>query len=235
MRHSVPGLYTFIGLILGRAYLIEDRDGLTIVDTGLSLTAPRIIRQLKKMGHQPDEVKRILITHGHPDHAGGLLKLKKSTGAQVIASPIDRPVIEGRQPLPGKAFERFRGLERLMRLPFIMPLGVVVDREVADGDTIAEVMGGLKVIATPGHTMGHVSFWQPEKRVLFCGDVMVNALGLRLPAAAFTVDMDENKRSVRRLAALDAGIVCCGHGSPITEDTPQVIRNFARKVSNEPA
>lgn len=231
MRHSIPGLYTFIGLILGRSYLIEDSDGLTIIDTGLSLAAPGIIKQLRATGHKPDEVKRILVTHGHPDHAGGLLKLKKSTGAQVIASAIDRPVIEGTQPLPGKAFERFRGLERLMRLPGIMPLGVVVDREVADGDTIAEVMGGLKVIATPGHTMGHVSFWQPEKRVLFCGDVMINVFGLRLPAGAFTVDMEENKRSVLRLAALDAAVVCCGHGSPITEDTAQVIRNFARKIS----
>jgi hypothetical protein len=63
---------------------------------------------------------------------------------------------------------------------------------------------------------------------------MINVFGLRLPAPAFTVDMDENKRSVRRLAALDAEVACCGHGRPVTDKTAQAIRNFARKVSNEP-
>ena len=229
MHQIIPDLYNFSGMILGRVYLIKDPDGLTIVDTALSFSVPRIVRQLREAGYKPRDVKRILITHGHPDHAGGLPKLKRITRAQVVASTIDCPVIEGRRPIPVST--PLARLQRLLPIPRMKLKGTKVDRTVTDGDTIPEVMGGLQVIATPGHTMGHVSFWQPERRMLFCGDVMINVGELILPAAPFTVDMEENKRSVRRLAALDTQTLCCGHGTPIAGDAAGAIKAFADKLS----
>src|SRR5205823_91211 len=108
--------------------------------------------------------------------------------------------------------------------------GTTVDRVVEDGETLAEVMGGLGVIATPGHTPGYISFWQPDRRILFCGDVIAAGLGIRLPSPTWTVDMDENRRSIKRLAGLDAAIVCFGHGHPLAQDAAQRVRNFARRV-----
>jgi glyoxylase-like metal-dependent hydrolase (beta-lactamase superfamily II) len=105
-----------------------------------------------------------------------------------------------------------------------------VDREVGDGEVLPEVLGGLTVVATPGHAPGHIAFWQPERRLLFCGDVIFRLPNLRLPFSFFTVDMEENKRSIRKVAALEPAIVCFGHGRPLREHTAAAIHAFARKV-----
>ena len=108
--------------------------------------------------------------------------------------------------------------------------GITVDRTVTDGDVI-DSLGGLRVIATPGHAPGHVSYWQPERRILFTGDVMMHLFGkLRLPFGAYTVDMEENKRSIQKVARLEPLIACFGHGKPLTQNTSAVIKAFAQRI-----
>jgi glyoxylase-like metal-dependent hydrolase (beta-lactamase superfamily II) len=107
--------------------------------------------------------------------------------------------------------------------------GTPVDRTVTDNEIISDVLGGLHVVATPGHSPGHISFWQPERGILFTGDVLMNLMGLRLPFAAFTTDMTQNKRSLARIAALKPPILCFGHGTPLTQDTAARLRTFAEK------
>ncbi len=92
------------------------------------------------------------------------------------------------------------------------------------------MLGGLHVLFTPGHSPGHLTFWQPEKRIAFIGDVLFHVMGIRLPLGFLTVDMAENKRSVKRVAELDAQIVCFGHGDPVMQNTAQQIRDFARQI-----
>lgn len=231
MKQILPGFYTFTGLLVGRVYMSDDPDGITIIDTGLDLAADRIVNQLGEAGRKPSDVKRILITHAHPDHIGGLPKLKAATGAEVICSAGERPVIEGKIPIPLPPRERVPGIWRLMPMsPRMLPT-VPVDRELMEGDVLSDVMGGLHVVATPGHAPGHLAFWQPEHKLLITGDVLMRMFGrLRLPFAAFTFDMDEDKRSIKKLAAFDAEIVCFGHGEPITKNTAEVIRGFAHRV-----
>jgi glyoxylase-like metal-dependent hydrolase (beta-lactamase superfamily II) len=230
MRQIAPGLHYFTGLVVGRVYLIEDPDGLTIVDTGLSLAANRVVKQLRSAGHKPRDVKRILITHAHPDHVGGLPKLKAVTGAQVLASAIERPVIEGKIPVPRPPGSGLSPAARLIRVPSTRLKPTPVDREIAAGETLDEVMGGLEVVFTPGHAPGHLSFWQPGRRILFCGDVLMNILGLRLPLPIVMVDMDLNKRSIGRLAELEPSIICFGHGNPLKQGAARKLRDFARRV-----
>ena len=230
MKQIIPGLHMFTGLFFGRVYLIKDNDGLSIIDASIESAPDKIVRQLKAAGHQPSDVKRILITHAHPDHIGGLPKLKQLTGAEVITSAIERPVVEADDAVPRVAEEKVSGLGRLMRPKETIMPGTPVDRVVEEGTRLPEVMGGLEVLATPGHADGHVTFWQPEKRIAFCGDVIMHMFRLSLPFAAFTVDMEENKRSIRRLAELDAEMICFGHGEPLMKQTAQTIRAFARKV-----
>lgn len=231
MKKIIPNLYTFTGLIAGRVYMIQDPDGLTIIDTGIASAADKIIKQLEKAGHSPTDVKRILITHAHPDHVGGLPKLKEITGAQVITSTIERPILEGKVPIPLPPREQLSGIARLINPPPQTLKGPPVDREVNDGDTIPEVMGGLQVVAAPGHTLGQIAFWQPQKRVLICGDAMANLLKLRLPFAAFTVDMDQARHSIQRLDTLQPRILCFGHGNPLRKNTAQTLANFARHIA----
>ena len=231
MRQIVPGVYTFTGLLLGRVYLIDDPDGLTIVDAGIAPAAPRIIRQLAAAGHRPSDVRRILITHGHPDHVGGLPKLQALTGAPVFTSARERPIVEGKAPVERVPEDKVTGIARLMRpgSATFLP-GTPVARELADGEILPEVMGGLQVCATPGHTSGHIAFWQPERRILFCGDVLLRLPRLGLPFRAFTVDMEEDKRSIRRVAELRPAVVCFGHGRPLTERAAERLRAFAASV-----
>jgi glyoxylase-like metal-dependent hydrolase (beta-lactamase superfamily II) len=231
MKAILPGFYTFTGLVVGRVYMSEDPDGITIIDTGLELAADRILNQLSAAGRKPTDVKRILITHAHPDHIGGLPKLKAATGAEVICSVGERPVVEGKIPIPRLPPEGMPGIWRLMPMKPQTVKGTPVDRELMEGDVLPEVMGGLHVISTPGHAPDHISFWQPERKLVIIGDVMMRLFGrILLPIAAFTVDMDEDKRSVAKLAGYDARVVCFGHGAPITQNAAEVIRAFARKV-----
>jgi glyoxylase-like metal-dependent hydrolase (beta-lactamase superfamily II) len=228
-----PDLYSFTGLVLGRVYLVIDPDGLTIIDAGLWFAPGQIVEQLRAAGYKRGDVKRILVTHAHPDHVIGLPRLQQMTGAQVIVSAVERPVVEGKTPVLSSPIDKITNLAGL-RSPFrIMLKGTCVNHEVMDGDILDEVMGGLRVIATPGHTPGHVSFWQPERRILFCGDVISNGAGMRLPSPAWTVDMEENKRSIQHVAALEPSLVCFGHGDPLRQDAAQAIRSFAKQAAPE--
>jgi glyoxylase-like metal-dependent hydrolase (beta-lactamase superfamily II) len=145
---------------------------------------------------------------------GGLAKLQSETGAQVVAHPLEWPVIAS------KVVETPRST-------------APVRCEVQGGETVPEVLGGLRVIFTPGHAPGHVCFWQPDRHLLFCGDVLMRLPRLRLPFAAFTVDMAENKRSIKKIAELNAEVVCFGHGQPLMRDTASQLRAFAAKFEKE--
>jgi glyoxylase-like metal-dependent hydrolase (beta-lactamase superfamily II) len=232
MHRIIPGVYSVRGLPLGRVYVIEDPDGLTVIDTSLVLAPYQLGRQLAALGRSIGDIRRILITHAHPDHIGGLRALKALTGAEVVASEVEQPVIEGKMPIPRKPLKGLSRRDRLLRPPRITLRGTPVDRPVRHGEVLSDVLGGLQVIATPGHTPGHVSFWQPALGIVFCGDVIAAARGMRLPSHDWTVDMAENRRSVRKLADLNARIVCFGHGAPLTHNTARLIADFARKVDD---
>jgi glyoxylase-like metal-dependent hydrolase (beta-lactamase superfamily II) len=105
-----------------------------------------------------------------------------------------------------------------------------VDRALSGGETL-EIMGGLQAVFTPGHAPGHLAFWQPQQRLLFCGDVMFNLTKMGLPFRLVTVDMAEDKRSIQKLAKLDPAIICFGHGNPVTENAAERLRALAQQVS----
>ncbi len=103
MKEVVAGVYTFEGLMVGRVYLLEGGEGLTLIDTSIGSAGKKILKQLQAAGHQPKDVKHIIITHAHPDHVGSLKMLKEATGATVIASAFEKPVIAGEMAIPRPA------------------------------------------------------------------------------------------------------------------------------------
>jgi glyoxylase-like metal-dependent hydrolase (beta-lactamase superfamily II) len=218
MKQILPKLHDFSGLIMGHVYCIEDADGLTLIDTGLGLAAPRVLAQLQAWGMQPRDVKRILITHAHPDHTGGLPALKQATGAQVICSAIEKPYVEGKKPTLRKGRKNGQTMK-----------GTPVDRTVSDGDGL-DIFGGLQVVATPGHTLGQVAYWQPQLGVLICGDTMMNLLRLSTPIDAFTADMAMARQSIAKVAALQPRVVCFGHGPVLMEDAARKVQAFAETL-----
>ena len=224
MQQILPGLYTFTGLFAGRVYAIEDSDGFTLIDASIPPAGAKIIKQLANAGHLPSSIKRILITHAHPDHVGSLPFLQEKSGAQVMASALEAEVIEGKTAVPRRATNP--------RPPETKYPGSPVNHILSDGEIIAEVMGGLQAIHTPGHAPGHLAYWQPEKKVLFCGDVIFRIpRNMRLPFAMLTVDMAENIRSIGRLATLQPQLICFGHGQPLIVKASKKLNEFVLKVA----
>jgi glyoxylase-like metal-dependent hydrolase (beta-lactamase superfamily II) len=199
-------------------YLLIDPDGLTLIDAGLPGSHRKILRYLAGLGYASGDLKRILITHADFDHVGGLAPLKAATGARVFASPVEALAIaEGHasRPLkPRSAITKF--LFDLMAGLF-KPAPVKVDELLADGQ-ILPVLGGLRIVETPGHTPGHISLFAPAAGILFCGDSIVSGeTGLRGSSGANNWDQAKSDESVRKQATLGARILCSGHG-PVVMD-----------------
>lgn len=221
MKSIAPNLYQLTKPLMVNMYLIEDTDGLTLIDTSLASAGKWIIKVIEKSGWKASDLKRILITHAHMDHVGSLKYLKEKTGARVYASAIEKEVIEGRIPVP----TRPKGL----RMPTMWIDGPQVDQVICEGDVLPEVMGGLQVLETPGHAPGHLTFWHPQRKLAIAGDVLFHVLGLSLPPGPLTVDMEQDRHSVGRLAGLSPDVLCLGHGAPIVSNTAERLRQFAVK------
>lgn len=212
----VPGIHRVDG-VTSNVYLIVEEDELTVVDTGLPGSGPRILDYIRKLGRGPEMVRRILLTHQHADHVGGAAVLAQATGAEVVAHSLDAPAIAGKaaRELPRNAV--MAGVFRLLLIPRLRP--VAVTRMVEDGETLPVLAGegGLRVVATPGHTRGQVAFYAPGRRMLFAGDAYAHGRERVVPPPGmFTLDMAEAKRSMARLAALEVEASLPGHGQPVT-------------------
>lgn len=193
------------------AFLVN-ADVLTLIDTGTPGGASAIYDAIRATGRAPTDVKRILITHRHADHAGNAAELARITGAEVHVSPADAPFLsEGReQGLPEAATPLGRAMVPYVR--FALPWRL---EPVAATPTLVEgaAVGPFRVIETPGHTAGHVSLLWEERGVLFTADAAANLTGVGPHPAAD--DPAGARASFRRLAGLDFDAACFGHGRAI--------------------
>jgi glyoxylase-like metal-dependent hydrolase (beta-lactamase superfamily II) len=191
-------------------YLILEADGLTLIDAGLAKSGPKVaLEAIQKLGREPKDLKRILFTHSDPDHTGGAAELKQISGSSLQASPHEASMMAQGQ--PGRpANNAFVRLMVGLMMPRITPQAADVTLE--DGQE-TPVLGGLRVINTPGHTPGHVSFYSSSQKILFAGDSMRSANGkLNFGVGPFTWDLETGIESVRQQAKLKVDLVCCGHG-----------------------
>lgn len=222
MQKIVSGVYTFTGLMVGRVYLLTEGDGLTLIDASIPSAGKKILAQLTAAGFSAENLRRILITHAHPDHVGAIPDIVHAARAQLIVPERERAVVDGERPI-----ERAAGW---LKPPQTVLKDMKADATLADGDVLPNVLEGLEAIHTPGHAPGHTAYWQPQRRILFCGDAIFNAPSTRLPLNMLTVDQAENIRSIAKLEALKPNVICFGHGKPITTNAAQRLTAFARKV-----
>jgi glyoxylase-like metal-dependent hydrolase (beta-lactamase superfamily II) len=193
---------------VGRAFLVEHRGVLSLVDTGAPGSGARIRSILWRAGRRPEDVRQILLTHCHGDHAGTAARLRKELDAPVVVSAADAGVVRGRDPYPfppaawGRA--AYGWLSRYRRLE---------PDSVVEGPT--EVDGGLRLLPAPGHTEGHSVVWAPDLRALFLGDAVWNLGRLGASWRAFTQDYDRNVESLSELADLPTEVLLFGHGPPV--------------------
>jgi glyoxylase-like metal-dependent hydrolase (beta-lactamase superfamily II) len=225
----VPGVHSIERVRMAHAFLVEG-EGLTLIDTGMRGSGEAVMNALAGLGRRLSDLRHIIISHHHFDHAGSLARLAEMSQATVSVHTADAPYVRGDAPRPPFKRVGFSGwfLRPFMGL-FPQAEPCRVDRELEDGDEI-EAAGGLKVIHAPGHTPGHIALLMPTKRILFAGDAALNVLGLRPPMAMATEDMAQAKESIRRMAALDFDIACFGHGGIMRKDAVLRFRRFAEKL-----
>ena len=221
----IPNVH-LIPNIVANPYLIIDPDGLTLIDAGLPGSHRKILGYLASLGYKSADLKRILITHADFDHVGGLAPLKAATGARVFASPVEaRAIAEGHASRPLKPRSAITKLLFDLMAGLFKPAPVQVDELLSDGQ-ILPVLGGLRVVETPGHTPGHISLFASSAGILFCGDSIVSGEdGLHGSTGANNWDQAKSDESVRKQAALGAHILCSGHGPVVMDATgkfPQV-------------
>lgn len=207
-------------------------DTLTLVDTGFKGRSVHILKEIARLGYSPTDVTRIIITHHHADHVGSLAALKEVTQAKVIAHHADAPYIDGSLPQPGPAKPEWLSdkLAPFQELWSTAP--VAVDALVTDGDELP-IMGGIKILHTPGHTPGSISLFLEKEGLVIVGDVLSHTAGLSLPSRAFTINLVQEIQSIRRVASLDFNFICFGHGLAITHKAHQTVIDFAGRIESK--
>ncbi len=205
--------------VVANPYIIVDADEVTVIDVGIPRSEKKILDYIAGLGKSARDVKHIILTHSDLDHVGSLAALQKATGARTYSSHIEADAIAAGKPsreIKPSGFSVRRILFALMG-PFMKATPFPVDEILKDG-AILPMLGGLRVIETPGHTPGHISLFAPDVGILFCGDSMVtDKNGIHGSRAGLTWNDARARESERKQAGLGAQIVCSGHG-PVVKD-----------------
>lgn len=227
----MPRLH-FIRLPVGHSYLWLDPDGLTLIDTGLPGSAPLIADAIRQTGHQPADLRRLVLTHFHADHIGSAADIAGWGQAEVFAHHADAPFIRAvaAGPAPDLTDREQPIYDQVMsQIPADPVIPPRIDREVADGDELGFGDGAVAV-AVPGHTPGSIAVHLPQHQVLFTGDAAARRPDGTVTCGVFNVNPAQAAASLRRLASLHTTIACFGHGEPLTLDGASELQAAARRL-----
>ncbi|MGB3617270.1 MAG: MBL fold metallo-hydrolase [Catalinimonas sp.] len=199
-------LYLVDGTEASHVYLLQLPNHTVLIDTCIPGKADTILEECATLGIAPEQITDIILTHHDVDHLGNAAALRERCGAKLWVSPLDAPYVRRER--------RWLGIRRAMEvtIPWKVP---EVDALLTPGETL---FGAVEVLATPGHTPGHISLlWED---VLIAGD-LVGTIRSKKPED--TVSLLPNfltwnravlERSVRQVGKRDFTWVCPGHGVP---------------------
>jgi glyoxylase-like metal-dependent hydrolase (beta-lactamase superfamily II) len=210
------------------AFLLDDGNGITLIDALYDDDGQMILDEIRAMGRQPSDLKNIIATHAHRSHIGGIAELKRKTNARVYSHEWEVGIVEGQRKATKVSIWPKAPLAAY-KLQFGLAIGYdghkpcIVDQSLKEADHV----GPLTIVSTPGHTPGCLSFYWPEKKALFVGDVIVTWPRVEAGWAGLTLDMPQNVRSVGKLSDFgDCEIVGVGHGEPIPHGGIEVLKQL---------
>ena len=216
----VPGVHAVPGIKWSRAYLLVENDQLALIDAGppMSGSASRVFAYIESIGRRPEELSLLLMTHGHPDHVGGARAIVKRTRALVLTHRSDTHGKRGGRRYVGGS----SGM--LARLSLVRPAQAHVP---IDHGQVTNLLGGIRVLHTPGHTPGSVCFLLEREGLLFSGDTLFSdgeRVSRSVPFPGY--DRHDYVASLRSLAEMDFAILCGGHGAPLMRGAARRLREL---------
>lgn len=222
MARVAEGIHRIGSRSTVNAYLLEEGGEVTVVDAALPRLWKDLVAELGAMGRALEDVRAVVLTHGHSDHIGFAERLRTERGLPVSVHELDAALARGEVKNPARQEGGMRPLPFLSFLVYAFrngakPPPVQVVATYGDGATL-DVPGSPRVILAPGHTPGSCALHVAARSVLFAGDtlgtvtVTTGATGPRL--SPFNADRAQALASLRRLWGLDAELVLPGHGEP---------------------
>lgn len=194
-------------------YAVDTGAEIVLVDAGSGIEPELMLRRLEEDGIPPDKIGKLLLTHGHADHAGGAAFWRERFRVDVIAGEQTAGMVEsGDELLTSLADARANGVYpawyRLAPCP--------VDRIVKDGETIRSGDLSFRVVAAPGHSFDMVCYYCPELAALFTADA-VFAEGRLAVIRTPDFSIDDCRETIAKLARLDVRQLYPGHGAALLE------------------
>ena len=197
---------------VANTHIVELEHGVVVIDAGMPHQAGRIVKEIRALGYAPRDVRLILITHGHIDHAGSAAALRRLTDAPIAMHAADIPLVS----TPDLKVPRGRtdAIDRVGRLivkfGFLLPLETFEpDICLDDGQSLHRFGVPGQVILTPGHTNGSVTFAFDDGAV-FVGDAILNLIRVSFPLV--WEDADAARESARSIRGLKPRAIYTGHG-----------------------
>jgi glyoxylase-like metal-dependent hydrolase (beta-lactamase superfamily II) len=231
-----PGVYripTTPGDYVNVFAFVDDDGQVTLVDCGYATAPKRILAALRHIGSDPSQVTRVLLTHAHGDHVGGLARLRRvTTNARVAVHGLEAGNVRSGRPPEVERLTLFARLFKL--LPGDTWTPSEVDEELTDGQLL-DVAGGVRVVHTPGHTPGHVALLHEPTGVLLTGDSLFNWRGrMSLPSLTYCANAGLTRRSAYALGELEYEVIAFTHGPEIRDRAREQVRAYLRTQSLGP-
>ena len=199
-------------------FLVDLPSGLLLIDAGPKGSQTAIFDAIRSLGKQPADLRYIIITHAHYDHAGGLAEILRETKPVIYASPLCAAMLK-----KGTAFQPKGKIASLLlklttfngRFPLSFSHNELIHNPITavkEGDTIPTEKG-LKVIYAPGHTQEQIALFYPIKEaIMFAADVAENVKRLK-PAHAYQ-SAAVNQQSLEKIISFPFEKIVFGHGQP---------------------
>ena len=228
LKPVAPGVVGVPALIVN-SYLVGTRSEWVLVDAAMPGNAKKIIQAAETCFGDGATPKAIVLTHGHFDHVGSLEALLQHWDVPVYAHRLELPYLTGKASYPPPDPTVGGGsMAQLSRLFPTKPLDLGDRVQPLPEEGELPEMPGWRILHTPGHAPGHVSFFREDDRTLIAGDAFVTTdqeslwtsavtkkQEIHRPPAYFTQDWEAARQSVQTLAALEPQVVASGHGLPM--------------------
>jgi glyoxylase-like metal-dependent hydrolase (beta-lactamase superfamily II) len=224
-----------LGPGLVNVYLVEEAGAVTIVDAGMPGDWSDLVNELAAMGRSLDDVRALVLTHGHSDHIGFAERARRERGWTPRVHELDAALARGEVPNPAKGGGPIKPLPLLrfillgLRRGGLRPPKIQEVVTYGDGATL-DVPGAPRVILLPGHTPGSAALHVASRDALLIGDALATvsvANGSTGPMIApFSADPAAAIASLGRLDGVEARWVLPGHGQPWTGGVAEAVRRI---------